>query len=235
MGASEEKTIKTGIKKEIKNEIKKEVRNEIKSEFIKEVKNKIKADEVIIGPKPIPLKIANKVMKSICKITIKIKEEIAHGTGFFMKYSDSLKCLITCYHVIYPELENENIEIEIFNNKKMKLTFDNRYIKYIEKPKDITIIEIKESDDIFEDIEFLSYDKNYEDGYIIYKDADIFSIEHPYGDDAACASGKIINIYEYEFDHNISTDNGSSGCPILLLNNNINMIQVIGIHKRGII
>ena len=74
MGASEEKTIKTGIKKEIKNEIKKEV--------IKEVNSKIKADEVIIGSKPVTLKIANKVMKSICKITIKIKEEIAHGTGF---------------------------------------------------------------------------------------------------------------------------------------------------------
>ena len=158
MGASEEKTIKTGIKNEIKrevrNEIKKEVRNELKKEIIKEVKNKIKADEVIIGSKPVPLKIANKVMKSICKITIKIKEETAHGTGFFMKYSDSLKCLITCYHVINPQLENENIEIEIYNNKKMKLTFDNRYTKYIEKPKDITIIEIKESDNIFEDIDF---------------------------------------------------------------------------------
>ena len=188
MGACGETTIKKGIKNKLKNEIKNEV--------IKEVKNKIKSEEVIIGSKPVPLKIANKVMKSICKITIKIKEEIAHGTGFFMKYSDSLKCLITCYHVIYPELENENIEIEIYNNKKMKLTFDNRYTKYIEKPKDITIIEIKESDDIFEDIEFLSYDKNYEDGYIIYKDADIFSIEHPYGDDAACAGGKIINIIQ---------------------------------------
>ena len=104
MEASLEKTTKTGLKNELKNEIKKEVRNELKKEIIKEVKNKIKADEVIIGSKPVPLKIANKVMKSICKITIKMKEEIAHGTGFFMKYSDSLKCLITCYHVIYPEL-----------------------------------------------------------------------------------------------------------------------------------
>ena len=141
MGASGEKAIKTGLKSELKNEL--------KSEVIKEVKNKIKGDEVIIGRKPVPLKIANKVMKSICKITIKKKEEIAHGTGFFMKYSDKLKCLITCYHVINPDLEKENIEIEIYNNKKMKLKFKNRYIKYIEKPKDITIIEIKESDDIF--------------------------------------------------------------------------------------
>ena len=44
---------------------------------------------------------------------------------------------------------------------------------------------------------------------------------------------KIIDIKEYEFDHNISTEPGSSGCPILLLSDNINSIKVIGIHKNG--
>lgn len=29
------------------------------------------------------------------------------------------------------------------------------------------------------------------------------------------------------------TDNGSSGCPMILLNNNLNIIQVIGIHKEA--
>ena len=38
--------------------------------------------------------IKNKIMKSICKITIGIKEEITYGTGFFLNYSDSLKCLL---------------------------------------------------------------------------------------------------------------------------------------------
>ena len=42
-----------------------------------------------------------------------------------------------------------------------------------------------------------------------------------------------LEIHKNEFDHNISTDKGSSGCPIILLNNNINLIQVIGIHKEG--
>ena len=32
----------------------------------------------------------------------------------------------------------------------------------MEQPKDISIIEIKESDEIYEDIEFLDYDLNYE-------------------------------------------------------------------------
>ena len=173
-------------KKESKSENK--IMNDINSEILsKKDKDQIKQmikSEVIIGSKPVPLKIANKVMKSICKITIKKKEEIAHGTGFFMKYSDKLKCLITCYHVINPDLEKENIEIEIYNNKKMKLKFKNRYIKYIEKPKDITIIEINESDEIYKDIEFLIYDLNcIKTRYPLYKDADVFSIEHPYGDD----------------------------------------------------
>ena len=117
----------------------------------------------------------------------------------------------------------------------MKLNINNRDIKYYPKPKDITIIEIKNNDEIYEYIKFLDYDINYKiKGYKIYNGVDIFSVEHPLGDDAACASGTIININNYEFEHDIPTDDGSSGCPIILLNNNINFIQVIGIHKGAI-
>ena len=148
-------------------------------------------------------------MKAIGKITIERKEGIAHGTGFFLNYSDTLKFLITCYQAINPSLEKENIEIEVHNQKTMKLEFYNRYAKYIDKPKDIAMIEIKESDDIYNDIEFLDYDLNcIKKRYSRYKNADIFSIEHPYGDDVSCASGKFINVFEDEFGHNIPTDNG---------------------------
>ena len=96
------------------------------------------------------------------------------------------------------------------------------------------MIEIKKSDKIYEDIEFLDYDYNYiKKGYLIYEDADIFSVEHPKGEEASCASGKIKKLNDYEFDHNIPTDNGSSGCPIILLTNNIKLIQVIGVHKEA--
>ena len=190
-------------------------------------------DEADTGHKPVQLNIAVKVLKSICKIIIKINNNTIKGTGFFMNISNSLKYLITNYHVINPDIINGYIEIEIHNHKKMILNINNRDIHYIEKPKDITIIEIKNTDNIYNDIEFLSYDMNYQNGYLIYKNIDIFTIEHPNGDDASFASGKIINIYDYEFDHNITTDNGSSGCPIILNNNNINLIQVIGIHKNG--
>ena len=189
-------------------------------------------DEIFTGHLPIKMNIAVQVSKSICKIIINKDEEINYGTGFFMKFSSSLKCLITNYHVINNNLKDEQIELEIYNQKIMKLLVNNRFIKYFEKPKDITIIEINNSDVIYDDIEFLNYDSNYkQNGYLIYKNVNVFTIQHPFGDSAAIASGVIVDVHNYEFLHNISTEHGSSGCPIILLNNNSNLIQVIGIHK----
>jgi len=149
-----------------------------------------------------------------------------------MNYSDSIKALITNYHLLNPSIEKENIEIEIYDKKTMKLNFENRFTKYFNFPKDIEIIEIKNTDEIYKYIKFLDYDLNYKKGYMIYKDAYVFSIEHPDGEEACCASGKITDIYDFEFEHNISTNQGSSGCPIFLLTNNINFVNVIGIHKH---
>ena len=184
--------------------------------------------------KYVPLNIQIEIAKSICKITIKIKgkENNVYGTGFFMNISNTLHYLITNYHVINENTKDEYIEIEIYNNKKMELNLNNRNIKYFPRPKDITLIEIKNNDDIYNDIQFLNYDKNYTNGYNMYKDIDVFSIHHPYGKPATSGSGKITNLNGYEFDHNIPTDIDSSGCPILLLNDEINLIQVIGIQKE---
>jgi len=48
--------------------------------------------EIDTGHKPIPIELANTVIKSICKISIKMKDEkIKNGTGFFMNISNSIK------------------------------------------------------------------------------------------------------------------------------------------------
>ena len=184
----------------------------------------------------ISIEIINKVLKSVCKITIKKKggKNYECGTGFFMNINDSKKYLLTNYHIISDKIINEDIEIEIHNHKIMHLKLNNRYTKYFPEPKDITIIEIKQSDEIYDDIELLDYDLNFQKGYHIYKNLDVFSIEYPQGKNAVSASGKIKDIDDFEFEHTIPTDNGSSGSPIILLiNNNINLIQVIGIHKEA--
>ena len=180
--------------------------------------------------RPIPMKLAIEAIKSICKISYHYNNKNISGNGFYMKYSDSLRLLITNYNIIYPPLMNAKIEIAIWNNKKVILNLKGRYIKFLDLPKDITAIEIKQTDEIYKDIKFLNYDLNYyHNGYNIYKDKYIFSIDHPLGEDASSASGRIIDINNFQFDHNISTYNESSRSPIILLND---LMMVIGIHKN---
>ena len=99
-------------------------------------------DEVLTGHRPIPMNIAIKVMKSICKIIINKKGVKNYETGFFMKISDNFKYLITDYNSLNPNLSSQKIEIEIWNGKKILLDINNLSIKYFEKPKDMTVIEI---------------------------------------------------------------------------------------------
>ena len=182
---------------------------------------------------PIPIDVTNKALKSICKITIEQNDGKKCATGFFMKISETKKYLITNNHVISQDKINLDIEIEIYNHKIMKLIFNNRDVKYFPGVKDITMIEIKNNDSIYNDIEFLDYDYNYKTGYNQYENAIIITIQHPLGKKAFTSSGKIVNVINNEFDHNITTDEGSSGCPIILYTENENSIQVIGIHKEA--
>jgi len=116
MRASGKKEAKRDSKSDLKNEIKKELKAELKIELKTGSKNE-KESGKYTGHKPIPMKIANKVLESICKITVETKEGKSYGTGFFMNCSDSLKCLMANYHVINPSVENENIEVEIHKKK----------------------------------------------------------------------------------------------------------------------
>ena len=187
--------------------------------------------EICTGLNQIQRNILDKVQKSICRIKLINEDKVINGSGFFMKISDIKNCLITNYSIISQDIK-ANIEIEIYNKKTMNLKLNRRYIKYFPEPKDITIIEIRSSDEIFEDIEFLNFDLNYKFGYNIYENIEVFSLENPFNENPSYSIGKIINIKDYEFEHNISTDDNSLGYPIMLINNNVNIIQVIGIHKE---
>ena len=80
----------------------------------KNIINQYRRVESLNEHPPIPLKLSNKVMKFICKISYHYHyNKTTFGIGFFMKYSDSLKLLITNYHVIFPKLFNNKIQIEI--------------------------------------------------------------------------------------------------------------------------
>ena len=124
--------------------------------------------------KAVPIEIILEAFKSACKIIISVNQNNIYGTGFFMKLLENQRCLITNNHVISQDNIYDDVEIEIYNQKKMKLNLKNRKIKYFPYPKDITVIEIKPSDKIYNDVLFLDFDLNYQKGYYIYQNAIIF-------------------------------------------------------------
>ena len=174
---------------------------------------------IFIDHRPNPLKIVYKVMHCVCKI----KYQKLFCNGFFMRVSDSSKFLISGSYFL-NEPNCKSITIEILNGKIMNMALNGRFIKIFEP---IIAIEIKETDDIYKDIDFLDYELNYQKGYEIYKNATIFTLEKE-----SLASGKVIEINndKDEFTHNIFTDKGTVGCPIILGEYNINIIKVIGVH-----
>ena len=182
----------------------------------------------------IPKNVVSKVFKSICKITFEYNDNDndkmnCNVTGFFITINKSKKYLITYCHFMQRK-QIKNIIIEIWNQEKMNLSLNDRFIEYLNESKDIIIIEIKNKDIIYNDIEFLNCDNNKNNTY--YKNQNIFIILNIKGEET-CVKGKILDIHENKFIHNIKPYNCCSGCPIIFWNENINEIQVIGIYTKG--
>ena len=188
---------------------------------------------IIVKQESIPLNVAFKVLNSICKIKIKYDGMESIITGFFIKIN-SLKYLMTnCQHIKIESIKN--VIIEIWNKKTMNLSVNGRFIKYYKEPKNIIVFEIKESDCIYNDIQFLDYDHEIinKTDYSVYKNQNIFTVVYINEEEETCETGKIIDIDNYEFIHNIKVSNFSSGSPIILWSKNINEIKVIGIYTKG--
>ena len=125
--------------------------------------------------KAVSIEIILEAFKSACKIIIRQNQKDIYGTGFFMKLLENQRCLIANNHVISQNNIYNDVEIEIYNQKKMKLNLKNRKIKYFPYPKDITVIEIKPSDKIYNDVLFLDFDLNFQKGYFnMYQNVNIF-------------------------------------------------------------
>lgn len=168
--------------------------------------------------------------KSIC--IIKLKN--GYGTGFFCKiiYPDDdhlFKCLITNNHVLKKNFFETNKEIEL-EIDSIKYTIDlniNRKI-WTNEEIDYTIIEIKKEDNIEY---FLTYDDNITRksfSYKDYKDEGIIVPTFMENRQLETDKGKVIlSSNNFLFFHNLNTDEGSSGGPIVLVNN----YRVMGIHR----
>ena len=193
------------------------------------------------SPEPVTLKGTEKILdqmnNSVCRIY-----NNGNGTGFFTKIpykSKLLPVLITNNHVINKDdiLNNKKFSIYLNNDKKIKrIELDNNRLIYTNEKLDITIIEIKDNDNINNkylelDDEIMNYiklNKKEDINYLsdIYSNKSIYLINYPEDKNVVVSYGQPPNIHESEIFHKCTTKEGSSGSPILLINNQ----KLIGIH-----
>ena len=205
--------------------------------------------EIIIKDALLPItlpkqkEITRQMEKCVCKIHINGK----NATGFFAKipYKNSfIKVLMTNNHVLDSNdiLENKIITFSLNNNIK-NIKIDKERKTYTSEPFDTTIIEIKEElDDLKNVIEYLELDdikfkyikennKDFSNNHLnnLYKDESLYILNYLGGKEIVISYGFLRKIEESKIYHKCSTDKGSSGSPILSLENN----RLIGIHYGG--
>ena len=175
---------------------------------------------------------------SICQI----KEYESFGTGFFCKiklYEEKdifFPVIITNYHILdYNSIKiGKKIELSIIDKGKFinSIIIDESRIKYTNEDYDITIIEIRKEDNLNDiNIEsILEIDDNIykENPNNTYNQKSVYII-HYGGNNLSFSSGiiKSINITNSQIIHLCSTEEGSSGSPII----NSDNYKRIGIYR----
>ena len=216
----------------VKNEANKNIENNKKKNMIEEciIKN---YDHLDFLPSLNPFEkfeSYSNIAKSICKLEIGNRK----GTGFLLEFlidQELFFCLISNEHIIEKKFIKSNTTLYVsydIENKMAKIILDEkeRYIKSFEKDYclDITIVEILDKDNIFENY-FLYGGFEIRAEEII--NCHIYIPQYPYGEELVSDKGDIKEIKGYELTHLANTEHGSSGSSILFEKTNI----IIGIHK----
>ena len=202
----------------------------------------IKEKDIKTSPEPVSFKGTETILDQMNNSICRIYTDNGKGTGFFTKIPYKLKLLpvlITNNHVINKDdiLNNKKFSIYLNNDKKIKrIELDNNRLKYTNEKLDITIIEIKDNDKLNNkylelDDEIMNYiklNKKEDINYLsdIYSNNSIYLINYPEDKNVVVSYGQSPDFSESEIFHKCTTKEGSSGSPILLINNQ----KLIGIH-----
>ena len=206
----------------------------IQIEHYKREKEEEEEEGFFLGANEIELELILKQLRvAICKIILG-ENDVNHGTGFFClipfpDFYNQIPVLITNNHVLDENhLKSGNkIKFSLQNDKIFyEIKIDKSRVTYTNQKFDFTLIEIKESDNL--NVNFLEIDKDIYSEFYEYKDLEVYLLHYPEKELSDASFGKIINISmdTYSIYHNCKSKSGSSGGPIIFLDNGL----VIGIH-----
>lgn len=171
----------------------------------------------------------NNIAKSTCIIEYINNNKRIKGTGFLVELpipnsNNPMKGLMTNNHILdHKILLKKEISLSFdLENKSFNL-YPNDHLIFSDPFLDVTFIKLKD-----EELEELGLDclEIHEEKSIT---TGAFIVQYPNGKNLSIAQGKIKSRWGYNIFHTVSTDHGSSGGPLVLINNN----KIIGIHKSG--
>ena len=164
------------------------------------------------------------------------KNKGGKGSGFFcfIPFGNSkIPVLITNYHVIDNDyFKNDSIiNLTLNDDKETKIIQigNNRKI-YSSDKYDTTIIEILPSKDrinYFLELKEKIFELN---SWAFYQKESIYILHYPKSQKVSVSYGMLKDIKDSDIFHYCSTEDGSSGSPILSLSTK----RIIGIHKEGV-
>ena len=176
-------------------------------------------------------KIEDQMINYVCKIH---RKGGLKGTGFFCrirKNENDIPMLITNYHILDENcLKKGNIiKLSLNDEKEFKdIEINDGRKVFCDPYLDTTFIEINPKKDKIR--KFLELDDkiNNEEKNLnyIYSNKPIYILNYLKGEDIQVSFGFLSEIKNNDIYHTCITDSGSSGSPILCLNN----FKVIGIH-----
>jgi len=187
---------------------------------------------------PINLLQMNTIIEQMKKSVFKIytKEKGFVGTGFLLKYTfpnrdKFLSFFVTCYHVLGEDDLKDGFVFGIkINSQTKNIKINNSRNIYKNKELDVTFIEIISQDqiDIKDCLEIDDIIKNNDINTLgtYFTKKSIYIMHHPKDSDIVVSVGLSINLTENTISHKCITDHGSSGSPILSLDN----LKIVGIH-----
>lgn len=170
--------------------------------------------------------------KCVCKIFVEFEEDnqlkCRTGTGFFCYIpKHNIKVFMTNNHIMKQDFldKEKNLEYIISEDGKdikKNINLEICRIKFTDEILDFTIIQILQEDNIEKFVEIDNYINSKD-----YIDDQICCIQFPKGKELKYSNGKVLKKKDKFFLYTVGTLGGSSGSPILLIDN----FKLIGLHK----